>query len=167
MGVCSATAKPGKLMSLPHLQVRHLQCLRIFDGTRNLTGRDGRVDLGLQGAVRARRRNNVEQGRPDGRCRRVGAGDDLEEGFGFALALGEAVPDERALVCLSACYPRRCMCDNVEWVIERRTSMSFFSFAFVPNRSLTIAWAILDARTSSSAQIFPWDYRSIRKRRTA
>lgn len=77
-----------------YLQIRHLHSLGIRDGARDPAGADALVDFGLQRAVCERRGQEVEQGCADGGGGGVGAGNDLEECFGLALALAQTVSDE-------------------------------------------------------------------------
>lgn len=82
-------------------------CLEIGEGEgfgvddawrRDETGRDAFVDFALQTRVGARVGAEVEQAGADAGGGGVRAGENLEDGFGLALALGEAAADERALM---------------------------------------------------------------------
>jgi hypothetical protein len=105
-------------------------------GGRDAARGNARVNLALQRAVGPRRAEEEEQARADGGRRGVGAGDDLQEGLGLTLALGEAVPDEGALVC-------SLLVTDLTVLSDLRTIMSCWSLASGPNRFPTISLAML------------------------
>lgn len=81
------------------LQVGEGEGLGVGDArTGNKAGGDAFVDFTLQPVVGARVGAEVEKAGTDAGGGGVGAGEDLEDGFGLALSLGEAAADEGALL---------------------------------------------------------------------